>query len=215
MILIYGCGDLAENLFYLLKQENKPVDGFCVNKAYHKEKEILEQPVYCFEDLEKNFSEECFEFYVCIGYTDMNIHRKEIFDEIHKKGYKIKSYMHNTAQVYATHVGEGCLFFENVYVGMFSNIGSGNVFYTKSMVAHHSSVGNYNFFAISSSVAGKVKIGNFNFIGNNASTKDRITISDYVLVGANSYVAHDLSSESVVVPPKSFVLKGKKSRDFL
>lgn len=214
-ILIFGITDLAENLYYHLKSEDKIVDGFCINEAYITSYQLFGLPVYSFEKLSSIFEDCEIEFYVCIGYKKMNNFRKKIFSEIEEKGYVVKSYRHRTAQVYASSIGKGNLFFENSYVGMYSNIGDGNIFYPGSMVAHHTDVGNFNFFSISSSIAGKVKIGNLNFLGNNASTKDRINIGNEVLVGASAYVDRNLYDGQVIVPNKSIILDNKKSLDFL
>lgn len=214
-ILIFGVTDLAENLYYNLKYENKPIDGFCINEAYLTFNDLFGLPVYPFEKLSSLFENYEIEFYICIGYKSMNHHRERIFSEIIKKRYKVKNYIHRTAQIYTSEIGIGNMFFESSYLGMYSKIGNGNIFYPGSMVAHHTEVGDFNFFSISSTIAGKVKIGNLNFIGNNASTKDRIKIKNEVLVGAGTYVDRDLQDRQVIVPNRNIILENKNSLDFL
>lgn len=214
-IFIFGMTDLAVNLYYHLKCSNVHIDGFVVNESY-KNIDVFEGlPVYGYENLSILFPHKNLSFYICVGYKKMNSCRKEIYNMIKRDGYTIKSYIHKTAEVYASDIGEGNLIFEQAYIGMYSKIGDGNIFYPKSMIAHHVSVKDYNFFSISSSVAGWVLVGDENFFGNNSTTKDKITIGNRVLVGAGAYIDSDLKDDKVIVPQKSVILSDKKSIDFL
>ena len=220
---IYGTTDLAENLFYLLAEDGIKIAGFVVEKKYITDncktiavkKEIVKLPVIPFEKLEEYYSKEEIAVYLCIGYTNMNRARREKFDEIKKRGYKIQNYIHKTACVETDKLGEGNLVFEQAYVGMYAELGNGNIIYPKALIAHHSQVGDFNYFAISASIAGHVTVSNENFFGNNATTKDKIVIGSGNLIGANSYVQHNLSDENVIVPERSIILKDKKPTDFM
>ncbi len=212
---IFGLTDLAENLWYLLSSEGISLDGFIVDKEYKTIDTKFGLPVYEYETIEEFFPREEIGIYLCIGYSGMNEHRKVKYYDIQSKGYALNSYIHKSALVEATEVGEGNIIFEQAYIGMFSKLGNGNIFYTKAMVAHHSNVGNFNFFGISSSVAGHVGIGNQNFFGNNSFTKEKISIGDKNLIGAGAYVYKDTTQEKVVVAAKGNILEGKTGTDFL
>lgn len=214
-VLIFGDTDLAENLFYHLVNENVYIDGFCVNEEYYKQETLFGKPIFTFEELDEKFSDFQVELYLCIGYKGMNQYRKEIFSKAKQKGYIIRNYIHSSARIYTVDIGEGNLFFENTYVGMYTKIGNGNIFYPGSIVAHHTEVGDFNFFAIASSIAGKVKLGNQNFFGNNSTTRDNINIGNCVLVGAGAYLYCGIDDGKVVVPNRSIILENKNSRDFL
>lgn len=214
-VFIFGVTDLAENLFYHLMDDGVKIEGFVVNRNYKQNDIFLGYSVYEYENLDEVFPDIEISFYVCIGYSHMNCYRKQLFEEIKKKNYHIKSYIHKTANIFTQDIGEGNLIFECAYVGMYSHIGDGNIFYPKSMVAHHAYVGDFNFFSISCSVAGKVVIGNENFFGNNSTTKDRIEIGNKVLIGAGAYVDKNLTDNKVIVPQKSIVLENKNSYDLI
>lgn len=220
---IYGTTDLAENLFFLLVEDGIEVEGLVVDRKYitgqcktfaFKNKTIKIQ-VIPWEDLEEHYKKEEIAIYLCIGYTKMNRARREKFEEIKRRGYRIENYIHKTACVETDKLGEGNLIFEQAYVGMYAELGDGNIVYPKALIAHHTKVGDFNYFAISASVAGHVIISDENFFGNNATTKDKIVIGNGNLIGANSYVQRDLSDENVIVPERSVILKDKKPTDFL
>lgn len=220
---IYGTTDLAENLFYLLAEDNIEITGFVVERKYMTDEcktvsfreRIGKLPIIPFEELEAYYPKEKIAIYLCIGYTNMNRARRGKFIEIKRRGYHIETYIHRTACVESNKLGEGNLIFEQAYIGMYAELGNGNIVYPKALIAHHAKIGDFNYFAISASVAGHVTVLNENFFGNNATTKEKIIIGNRNLIGANAYVQHDLSDENVIVPERSIILKNKKPADFL
>lgn len=220
---IYGITDLGENLLYLLDEDGVEPAGFILDADYRTADRVRidfgkgerEYPIYAFESLEEHFAKEEIAIFVCIGYTQMNAARRRKFEEIRSKGYSLPNFISSKACVEAAEIGEGNLFFEDSYAGMYDCIGDGNIFYARSMVAHHSKVGDFNFFAISSSIAAHVRIGNENFFGNNSLTKDKIEIGDRNLIGAGAYLPKMIGNDIVLAPGRSVVLDGKKGTDFL
>lgn len=213
--IIFGLTDLADVLFYELKEANISVDAFCVHKDYLTKTIHIGKAVVAYEEVKKIFEGEELGIYLCVGYHNMNQIREKLYYQLKEQNIQILSFVHNTAVVMAEQIGEGCLIFEHTVLGPYTKIGNGNIFYPKSMVSHHSIVGDFNFFAISSSVAGNVNVGNNCFIGNNATTKDGIWIRDFTLVGAASYVSRDTKTKGCVVPAKSIELINHVSTDFL
>ncbi len=212
---IFGITDLAEILLYHLLNDEIRIDGFMVHQNYKHEDFFHGFPVYEYELTEKNFPGCNISVYVCIGYSHMNYYRRRLFQDMRKKNYHIKTYIHKSANVFTKEIGEGNLILECAYIGMYARIGDGNIFYPKCVVAHHASVGSFNYFSIACSIAGKVMIGNENFFGNNAATKDKIKIANRILVGAGAYVDRNLKDNQVIVPQKSIVLTDKNSTDLL
>lgn len=213
--LIFGITDLAENLLYNLETENKKIDGFIVEQKYKTGDSFGNYPLYSWENMRHLYRAQDCGIYICIGYIGMNSQRKRIFGEVKKAGYRILDYISPKACVMTTDIGEGCLIFEESYLGPYTKLGKGNVLYPRCVLAHHSTAGDFNYFAISASVAGKVEIGDECFFGNNCFTKDKIKIHNRVLIGAGAYVSTEIPEGKVLVPAKSIVLSGKESVDFL
>lgn len=212
---IFGTTDLAENLLYNLKAENVDIDGFIVEQKYKIGDSFGDYSIYCWENFQLVCPPGDCGIYICIGYTAMNSQRKRIFDEVKKAGYTILGYVSPRACVMTEDIGEGCLIFEQSYLGPYTRLGKGNVLYPMCMLAHHSTAGDFNYFSISASVAGKVTIGDECFFGNNCSTKDKIKICSRVLIGAGAYISSEVPEGAVIVPAKSVLLPGKESTDFL
>ncbi len=223
-VIIFGTTDLAEVLIYHIQNDDRysisaiTVDGDYINKTKGdiKERKILSNyPLVPFEDIVETYPPDKYSIFICIGYNNMNAGRKNVYDRIKSKGYKVLTYYHPSALVQSTDVGDGSLFFENVVVGPFCKIGICNIFYPNAMLAHHSVAGNFNYFCSACMVAGNVFIGNNCFFGINSTIKDGIKIADKTLVGAGTYLPHDSEKGGVYVPARSIKLEGKTSDDFL
>lgn len=212
---IFGVTDLGQNLLYNLTLEGIKIEGFFVEQKYKICDSFEEYPVYCWEELSENYRPEECGIYICIGYTQMNFQRKRIFEEVKRVGYKVLSYVSPRACVMSEDIGEGCLIFEQSYLGPYTKMGRGNVLYPRCVIAHHTVVGDFNYFAISSSVAGKVVVGNECFFGNNCFTRDKIRIGSRVLIGAGAYAYKNMQDDQVIVPARSVIKADEKSIDYM
>lgn len=213
---IYGTTELGEILFNCLKECNIEIDGFTVDKEYITDNFLMSYPVVPYDELKSSAENgEEIGIYVCIGYKAMNENRRRAFKRIKADGMKIESFIHPSAIVKSDSIGEGCLIFEQAYIGPYTTIGDGNIFFPKSMLSHHSNAGNFNFFSVGCSVAGNVKIGDNCFLGNNSTTKDAVNIGSYTLLGAGCYVSCDTNEYDVIVPARGQILENKRSIDFI
>lgn len=212
-VLIFGITDLAEVLAYNLENDKQyKIAAITVDKEYliNPLGEILRKyPCVPFETVEQYYPNDKYDFFICVGYSHMNEGRRETYQRIKEKGYRVLTYIHPTALILTNDVGEGNIIFENVTIGSFCSIGICNIFYPCSHIAHHTKVGDYNFFAISCSVAGHVQIGNQCFVGNNSTTRDKISISDKTLIGAGAYLSCCTEKGDVFVPERSVKLMKK------
>ena len=216
-VVIFGITDLSIILSDFLNQDSSyEIAAYTLNRDYiPKDKScFLDRPMIAFENLENQYPPDEYELFICVGYKQMNLHRRAVWEAAKAKGYRIASYIHPSAIVQSQRMGEGNLIMEGVILGLHTQIGSGNIFYAGSHVAHHTKVGDFNFFAISCAIAGHVDVKNFCFFGNNSTIRNAIEISDYSLIGAGCYVAHDTRAHSVVVPAQSVILE-KDSLDML
>ena len=205
-ILIFGTNDFAEILYEYIKQGHGAtsfcVKGFVVDVAYYHEKTSYDGlPIYPYSQLTAQFRQDEIMILVAVGYTNMNLCRKEIFQRLQQDGWKIVSYIDKRAIVNTEDLGTGNIILDGANIGVCCHVGTGNVFYPESLLAHHCSLGNFNFLAISSSVAGYVQIGDRCFFGNNSCTKEKIRIADACLVGAGCYLPHDVEGKGAVFVP--------------
>ena len=195
-MLIFGCNDFAEMIYESIRRgcstHEYEVEGFVIDDAYYEAPLYCGKPVYRYSELDSQFVREDIRILICVGYSNMNANRKEIFGRLTRDGWNIASYFDKMAIIRTDNLGIGNIVCDGANIGIKSKIGNGNIFYPGALFAHHSTAGDFNFFAISSSVAGHVSVGNQCFFGNNSSTRDKITIADKNLIGAGCYLNHNV-----------------------
>lgn len=214
--VIFGIGELAQVLHYhIAKSSPAHVVAFTCDSDYINAETLNGLPVVDINNIEQLYPPESYGMYIGVGYSAMNQHRATVFDKMKARGYDILNFIHPTAHVECTDLGEGSLVFQNVIIDCFSSVGTGNVFYANSFIAHGARLGNFNFVSVCACVAGNVNIGNHCFIGANATIRDSVQIADYTLVGAGVCARKNTNQYDVVVEQRSYALENKKSIDFL
>jgi acetyltransferase-like isoleucine patch superfamily enzyme len=212
--LIYGVSEMAELLLYQLKKYDLEMpEAFVVERDYKTEDTFQGRPVVCLDELDQKYSPSDYGLYVCIGYNQMNQIRRRICTELIARNYTLLNFIHPTASVNCSKMGQGNLIFEGVVLDCFSCIGDGNIFYINALLENHSVAGNYNFFGAEATVGAFEEIGDGCFFGMHSSTLSKLHIGDYTLIGANAVVTKDTEKESVIVPVRSIVLENKKSTE--
>ena len=66
-IVIFGTGDLAQRIFYYLKNSEDEVVAFSANKSNIESDKLLGLPVVGFENVEKEYPPEEFSMFICDG----------------------------------------------------------------------------------------------------------------------------------------------------
>ena len=212
--VIFGTNAFSELLKESIEwvEPNIKVEGFTVDDSFYKEDVFCELPIWKYSELSKKITSDI-EILVSVGYTDMNDHRKRIFSQLNKDGYKIASYIDPESIVRTKDLGTGNIVLAGSYIGIKCKIGDGNIFFNNSSLSHHCIINNFNFFAPNVSIAGCVKIGNNCFFGNNSCTRDNIFISDYSLIGAGTYINNDIKINNKVFVPKRCINLNKNSKE--
>ena len=214
-LVIFSPKDFGRLLkFYIDTDDSRKVVAFTANKEYLNQDEFCGLNVIPFEELDKLYPPEENDILIGVGNSNMNDNRKKIFEMCKNKGYGIANYIHSSSIVYTDDMGEGNIVLERSIIYPFTKIGDGNLFWDNVLITHDCEVGNFNTFS-GSTACGYVKIGNNCFFGRNSILKEHIKVDDYTLVGAGSFVDFDTREQDVIVPPKSYVLMNKKSKDLM
>lgn len=204
---IFGCSTLAQSLFYHLKNDGYTTVAFVVDDNYCDQDQFCGIPLVPYSKMEKLLPATEHEAYIAIGYTDMNAVRKEVMERLFALGYSLPNYIHHSVICENVTMGKGNLFFPGLILDLDVQIADGNIFFPGSLISHDAKIGNYNFFAPRTVLAGNVVIENQNFLGLNCSVKNGTRIGNSCFIGASAYVAQDLKDRSVIVPPRSTLLK--------
>ena len=213
--VIFGAGQRAREIKYLLKLENIDIDYFIVDKKYLSASVFDDTTVISTEVFLEKFQPNQVKLYLGIGMPKMNMVREKIFSKFHSYGFVFEKYISPMANILTNSIGEGTTIFAGVNIGPNVTIGAGNHFEMGVTVSHDCVIGDYNFFAPGCTFCGDVVIGNGNFFGSNCTVKNSIQIGNYVLVGAAAYADKDLFDYSVLLPSRSIVLEDKDSIYFI
>lgn len=201
--VIFGTSNLAHLLYYFATEDsNIEIDGFVVDTKYIDTAPKMPCDVIPYEEIQKHAND--YIVLSSVGYYDMNMRRRHVFERLKKDGFIIGSYIHPTAHIAKNAViGQGNIIMENATIQPFTRIGDCNFFFENTCISHHSTVGSFNWFAPGASTGGEVTIGDLSFFGINCTVKSEITVSNSTLVGAGAYCAMDTIEHQVVKALKS------------
>lgn len=215
--LIVGNGDYAVMMNRYLKNTTEIcIDGFTVKKEIITENTVAGIPVVPAEDMPELYHPSDCRLIMGIGYRKMNQIKENEYRRYKDMGYEFINYIHPTAIIEKdAALGEANNVFEGVIIQSGVKIGDANLIYGGAMIAHDTELGNFNSVSVKACIAGGTRVGNNCFVGANSTIRDHIQISDYTLVGAGAYVNKDSKPYDVIAAPKSSVLDGRNSLEFI
>lgn len=215
--LILGNGDYARMVFrYLKNTMGIQVAAYTVDKKYITESVLDGIAVIPTDETLGRFDPKTTKIYMGIGYRNMSQIKEREYIRYKKMGYDFENYIHPTASIENNVVlGEGNNIFEGVIIQEGVIMGNANLIYSGAFIAHENKIGNYNLISAKTCIAGCSVVENNCFIGINATIRDHIKLANYTLAGAGTYVNSSTSEYDVIVAPKSVVLSGRKSVEFI
>jgi sugar O-acyltransferase (sialic acid O-acetyltransferase NeuD family) len=215
-VIIFGVGKIADVIqFYMREESNMNVVAFTVDAKYIQETEFNGLPVVPFEDIEKTYSPADYDFFVAIGYHDLNAVRGAKVAEVEAKGYNVISYIHpdSSAPKDLVH-GKNCFVMNNVCIHPRVVLGDNVFVWSGAMIGHHSVIGNDCWLTSTCNVSGNVTIGNNAFLAVNATVGHSVTIGNNCFLGANTLTIKNLEDDKAVITESSKPIK-LTSRQFL
>lgn len=213
--VIFGAGQRAREIKYLLGIENIHVDCFIVDKEYISSPMYDNTTVISTEKFFKLYSPDDTNVFLGVGMPKMNKIRERLFEKFHSNGFAFQKYISPFANVLSDKIGEGTTVFAGVNIGPNVKIGKGNHFEMGVTISHDCTIGDYNFFAPGCSLCGDITIDKGSFFGANCTVKNSIKIGSYVLIGAGSYADKNLPDYSVLLPARSSLIQDKDSTYFM
>lgn len=198
-LVIFGVGDYAQlALFYFDHDSEYEVTAFTVDAAYVREDTFCGKPVIPFSEVVKYYSPEQNKMFVALGYSKLNLVRKEKYLAAKSLGYRLASYVSSRANVLNDgRVGENSFVFEDNTIQPFAVIGNNVTLWSGNHIGHHSTIGDHCFVASHAVVSGHVEIGEQCFIGVNATLRDHIKVGERCVIGAGALLLADAAPEGV------------------
>ena len=198
-LVIFGVGEFAQLAhFYFKLNAEFEVVAFTVDAAYLKESYFCGLPVVPFEEILKLYPPDECDMFIALGYSKMNMVRKERYLAAKSIGYKLATYVSSCASILNEgRIGDNCFIFEDNTVQPFVTIGNNVTLWSGNHVGHHSTIGDHSFVASHAVISGNVEIGEQCFIGVNATLRDHIKIGVRCVIGAGALLLADAEPEGV------------------
>jgi sugar O-acyltransferase (sialic acid O-acetyltransferase NeuD family) len=215
-VIIFGTGPSADVAMQMFEEcTSKRVKCFTVDREYIRADSHNGRPLIPFDELAANEDRHAVEFFVSVGYSQMNQTRKIKFSAVKEHGFKVASLVHPKVNLPSDFVaGENCFIMNDVHIHPCVEIGDDNFIWSGTTLCHHVKVGSHCWFTSGSMVAGNTRIGNQCFFGIGSVLTNNLTIGNECFVGAGALVSADMSSNQVVIRAAD-VKHRLNSNDFL
>ena len=197
-IIIFGTGELAQRIFYYLRDSEDKVVAFSANESNIDSNELLGLPVVAFENIEEKYSPEEFSMFIALAYSDMNKKRAKFFDEAKSKGYELYSYVHPSTKIWDEfEMGENCFILAENIIQPFVKIGDNVLIGCNNLISHNTVIENNCFLTSNITLGGHITVGSNSFIGLSATINQRIKIGKECIIGAGTLITKDVNDKEV------------------
>ena len=197
-VVIFGTGELAQRIFFYLKDSDDQVIAFCANKSKIDKEELLGLPVIAFENIEEKFPPTEFSMFIALAYSEMNKKRTKFFNETKNKGYELYSFIHPSTKIWDEfEMGENCFILANNVIQPFVKIGNNVLIGSNNLISHNTTIGDNCFITSNVTMGGHITMGKNCFVGLSATINQRIKIGDECIIGAGTIITKDVNDKEV------------------
>lgn len=199
LLVIFGTGDIAQLAHYYFSHDSDyEVVAFSVDTDYFSHSSFCGLPVIPFEDIAKKYPPDGHDFFIGLGYSNLNQVRKEKYMVAKSLGYRMASYISSRADVLNDRkIGENCFILEDNTIQPYATIGNNVTLWSGNHIGHHSTIHDHCFISSHVVISGGVEVGNSCFIGVNATLRDHIKIGEKCVIGAGSLILSNTEPEGV------------------
>lgn len=209
-IIVFGTGQLADVAWYYLTHFSPyRIAAYTVEQGHLTDRVFRNRPVVPFEEVQDLYPPQGYRMLVFVSYRQVNRLRERLYTQAHEKGYSFISYVHPDTRYHADDIGVNTFILENNTIQPFTVIGANTIIWSSNHIGHHTKIGHHVFIASEVCISGGVTIGDRTFIGVGATIRDNVVIGENCVIGAGATVMKDLPPASVIVPPRSVILKKK------
>ena len=197
-VVIFGTGELAQRIFFYLKDSDDQVIAFCANKSKIDKEELLGLPVIAFENIEEKFPPTEFSMFIALAYSEMNKKRTKFFNEAKNKSYELYSFVHPSTKIWDEfEMGENCFILANNVIQPFVKIGNNVLIGSNNLISHNTTIGDNCFITSNVTMGGHITMGKNCFVGLSATINQRIKIGDECIIGAGTIITKDINDKEV------------------
>jgi len=197
-VIIFGTGELAQRIFFYLKDSDDQVVAFCANKSKIDRDELFGLPIIAFENIEERFPSDEFSMFIALAYSEMNKKRTKFFDEAKSKGYELYSFIHPSTKVWDEfEMGENCFILANNVIQPFVKIGNNVLIGSNNLISHNTTIEDNCFITSNVTMGGHITVGKNCFVGLSSTINQRIKIGEECIIGAGTIISKDINDREV------------------
>jgi UDP-N-acetylbacillosamine N-acetyltransferase len=188
---IIGYGILGRQIEFFLKEQNKSeIEFYYFDDLFRF---MGNTNLFKFYDYRKFLLSEGIEFYVCLGYNQLDI-KSKIINELQSNNCSIPSLIHSTSYVSPlAKILNGVYIFPMCNVGQDVILKNGVLLHNSVTISHNSIISDCSFLAPKVALSGNVEIGKNTFLGTGTVISNYVKIGDNVKIGIGSVVTHNIS----------------------
>tara|TARA_B100000686_G_scaffold268084_1_gene283459 strand:- start:288 stop:950 length:663 start_codon:yes stop_codon:yes gene_type:complete len=197
-IVIFGTGELAQRIFYYLKDTEDEIVAFSANKSNINSEKLLGLPIVPFENIEEKYPPKEFSMFIALAYSKMNKKRTKFFDEAKTKGYELYSFVHPSTKIWDEfEMGENCFILAENIIQPFVKIGDNVLIGSNNLISHNTVIENNCFLSSNITLGGHITVGANSFIGLSATINQRVKIGKECIIGAGTLITKDVNDKEV------------------
>ena len=198
-IVLFGHGKIAEVLLYYWEtSSDRDVAAITVDQEFIEGKEWKGLPLVPFESVEQSYPPAEYDFFVALGYQDLNELRASKVAATREKGYQLVSFVPPGCEVPSTvTIGENCFIMPQALIHPNVTIGHNVFVWSGAMIGHHSVIGDHCWFTSCANISGNVTVGESCFFAVNSTVGHGVTLGKKCFLGANSLVTKCTGDEEV------------------
>ena len=197
-IVIFGTGELAQRIFFYLKNSEDEVVAFSANEASIDSNELLGLPIVAFENIEDKYPPKDYSMFIALAYSDMNKKRRRFFDEAKNKGYELYSYVHPSTKIWDEfEMGENCFILAENIIQPFVKIEDNVLIGSNNLISHNTVIEKNCFLTSNITLGGHITIGANSFVGLSATINQRVKIGEECIIGAGTLITKDVNDGEV------------------
>tara|TARA_B100000674_G_C37765610_1_gene880062 strand:+ start:264 stop:953 length:690 start_codon:yes stop_codon:yes gene_type:complete len=201
-LIIFGNGEIAEIAnYYFNNQTNYLVSYFAVDKEFIKDDNFCKKPIVPFQEIEKKFTPDEYEFHVAISYQKLNQLREKKYNEAKMKKYKLASFISKNSHCNLDEItfGDNCFILENQTIQNGVKIGNNVMIWSSNHIGHMTEIGDHTYISSHVVISGHCKIGSRCFFGVNSAVADFSKIEDDCFIGMSANVNRNLNKSTLAV----------------
>ena len=188
---------------HLYDEANPHITGFLDDNPANHARNLYGHTIIGGLDLVKSRDFHC----VCSIARSTKL-RQEIVLKLSSLGAKFVSIVHRSVDISNVEIGTGVVIGQNTVIEPGASIGDHCFIMNNTVVSHDTKVGPFTIISNGVNIQGLCDIGSLVYISPGVATYPEIHIGDRSILQTNSVASNNLSPDSILINPKSQLLRG-------